>query len=91
MVSSHVYMIVNSVTDIHLFDNDKHIRPSIEISYHKCRDVKITVTHDNFHHHYKVEYKKPAETNKDIPNDDTVYTAEIVVRCIPVWNEPCHL
>jgi hypothetical protein len=81
MVGHHVYMVVNSVTDIHLFEKDEDILPSVRISYHKVPNLTFKVERDCLDVIVHV-----------LNADGTPYqTIPTRAKCVPVWNEPCHL
>jgi len=81
MIGHYVYMVVNSMTDIHLFEKNKDILPSVKISYHAVPNLT-----------FKVEYDCLDVIVHVLNADGTPYQGTpIRAKCIPVWNEPSHL
>jgi hypothetical protein len=82
----HVYAL-NTNSDVHVFAKEADLLPSIKISYHKFKDVKI-VQRPRFVHYgsdimFDVTYTPQGE--------DTPKTDVLRFHHCCVWDEPCHL
>lgn len=80
---TQVWMCRNSDTDIHLFNRQDHLRPSVEISFSRCTDVTITERYVGHLNELIFEVKGKIE---GLP-----FTEQVVFRRLPVWTEPSHL
>lgn len=78
---SQVWMVRNSDTDIHLFNRAEHLKPSVEISYSRCTQVKIAERREGREIHFHILGKR-----QGIDFSETV-----IAYCYPVWTEPSHL
>lgn len=79
---TQVWMLRNSDTDIHVFNREAHLEPSVRISYSRCNDVVIKSEFTSGRELiFTVTGKRGEETFEDI----------VVFKCLPVWTEPCHL
>jgi hypothetical protein len=78
---TQVWMIRNSDTDIHLFNRYEHLRPSVEISFSACSNVKIETVREPT----TVTFTVSAELDGKPKNE------VIVAQCFHVWTEPSHL
>lgn len=88
MVGHHVWMIVNSVTDINLFDSDRHIAESIARTYAHKTDVKIAEERSADKIVFHITWRKIVLRK---PSSDETVTEMIVAHQKPVWNEPREL
>lgn len=83
---SHVYLLRNSDTDMHVFDKEEHLLPSVRISYSKAHQLKIEP--GPFDMRY-VTFKVSGTWDKEgvaHPFEET-----ITFHRLPVWDEPSHL
>lgn len=79
---TQVWMLRNSDTDIHLFNREAHIEPSVAITYSRCKDVVINRTHGMREITYTITGKR---------NGGEAFEDCLVFICLPVWTEPSHL
>jgi hypothetical protein len=79
---SHVYVLINSDTDIHVFDKEEHLLLSVYITYSWCSDVNIVEA--PFDPRY-VTFTVTGTKDKQSFNDT------ITFHRLAVWNEPSHL
>jgi hypothetical protein len=78
----HVWMLYNSPTDIHLFNSEDHILPSVRITYSRCTDVKIESKREINDITYEVDFTTPDGEKKH---------EKLEFKCLPVWESPSHL
>lgn len=78
---TQVWMCRNSDTDIHIFNRREHLLPSVELSFSRCKDVKVEK---------KEEFRNVTYTVTGT-RDDGPFEEKITFQCIPVWTEPSHL
>lgn len=79
---TQVWMLRNSDTDIHVFNREAHLMPSIRISYSRCKDVNIA---SEFTSSRELVFTVTGKRN------DESFEDKLVFKCLPVWTEPCHL
>lgn len=79
---TQVWMLRNSDTDIHLFNREAHLEPSVRISYSRCEDVVIKSI---FTARNELVFTVTGKRN------DEIFEDIITFKCLPVWTEPSHL
>ncbi len=78
----HVYVLINSETDIHIFKNVCDLLPSIKITYSRCENVRIEQERDINDITFKV--------TGNHSNGDAILD-KLTFKCIPVWESPSHV
>lgn len=87
---TQVWMVRNSDTDIHLFNRFEHLKPSVEISFCRCQEVKIEVEHQPILDG-DVPLLPTVKFHVTGKRDGVEFKATIAAQRWPVWTEPGHL
>ena len=79
---TQVWVFRNSDTDIHVFNRFDHIKPSIEITFSRCRDVTIEEIQRSGN---LVVFEVKGN------RDGQAFTDALNFQRLSVWTEPSHL
>lgn len=80
MPPEHCYMVMNSPTDIHLFTHREHILPSVKISFSAFPGTK-----------FEILPFTGMDVHVKVTRAGEMITETIIAKCMPIWQEPCHL